>query len=176
MLFVLIIALQSPYVAQSLSLGPLIGFQKAVDADNARAMGGVAMRLNLIPSIGIEASINYRSEEYMNGALTVRSWPVMLTALYYPIPIIYGDIGTGWYNTTFVYDQSRFPLQNLSDVTQQKVGWHFGGGLEMPIGPNAKLTVDLRYVFLNYDFSSVPGLGDKKSDFYVFSVGLLFGL
>ncbi|MCK9425706.1 MAG: outer membrane beta-barrel protein [Ignavibacteriaceae bacterium] len=162
--------------AQSINIGPLIGFQKAADADEGQFSGGAAMRLMLTQSIGFEASINYRTEKYLNGALTVKSWPIMITGLFYPIPIVYGAIGTGWYNTTFDYDQTRFPFQFVADETKQKIGWHFGGGLELPIGTNSILTADIRYVFIDYDFNSIPGLGDKNSDFYVFSVGLLFGL
>ena len=162
--------------AQSINLGPQVGYQKAVDADNGRFMGGAALRIHLTPSLGAEASINYREEKYWNGGLKVKSWPIMITGLYYPIPIIYGAIGFGWYNTTFDYNQNQFPLELLSDETKQEVGWHFGGGLELPVGTNAMLTADVRYVFLNYDFKSVPGFSDTKSDFYVMTVGFLFGL
>lgn len=160
--------------AQSINLGPQIGYQKAQDADEGKFMGGVAMRLKLTPSLGVEASINYRSEDYLNGALTVKSWPVMITGLFYPIPIVYGAIGTGWYNTTFDYDQNMFPF--ISDETMQKIGWHFGGGVELPVGKNSKFTGDIKYVFIDYDFNSIPGIGDKNSDFYVVSFGFLFGL
>ena len=162
--------------AQSINLGPQIGYQKARDADEGKFFGGAAMRLKLTPNLGVEASINYRAEEYYDGALTVKSWPVMITGLYYPIPIVYGAIGAGWYNTTFDFDQSKFPFQLVADETQQKFGWHFGGGVELPIGSNSKFTADLRYVFIDYDFSSIPGIGEKNSDFYLFSVGFLFGL
>ena len=160
--------------AQSINLGPEIGYQRAQDADEGKFMGGAALRLKLTPGFGAEVSINYRSESYLHGGLTVKSWPVMITALIYPIPIIYCAIGTGWYNTSFEFDHSGYPF--ASDETQQKIGWHFGGGLELPVGPSAKLIADIRYVFINYDFSGVPGLGETKSDFYVCSVGLLFGL
>ncbi|MBU2444667.1 MAG: outer membrane beta-barrel protein [Bacteroidetes bacterium] len=172
----LIILMLTQVNAQSISLGPQIGYQKARDADEGKFMGGVAMRLKLTPSLGVEASINYRAEKYSNGALTVKSWPVMITGLFYPLPMVYGAIGTGWYNTTFDYDQSRFPFQFVADETKQKIGWHFGGGVELPIGTNSKLTADIRYVFIDYDFKSIPGIDDKNSDFYVFSVGFLFGL
>ncbi len=162
--------------AQSISLGPQIGYYKARDADQGNFMGGAACRLKLIPVLGVEASINYRQEKYVNDALTVRSWPVMITGLIYPLPIAYGAIGAGWYNTTFDYDQSKFPLQDFKDETKQEVGWNFGGGVELPVGSNFKLTAAIRYVFLNYDFKQIPGRGDLNSNFTVFTVGFLFGL
>jgi opacity protein-like surface antigen len=160
--------------AQSVSLGPQIGYYKSQDADNGSIMGGAALRLKFTPVLGAEASINYRQEKYANGIVTVRSWPVMVTGLLYPFPIVYGAIGAGWYNTTFDYDQSRAPL--LTDQTLQQFGWHFGGGLELPVGTNLKLTGDIRYVFLNYKFQTIPGVGEPKSDFFVVTVGLLFDL
>jgi opacity protein-like surface antigen len=162
--------------AQSISLGPQVGYYKARDADRGNFMGGAACRFKLIPVLGVEASINYRQEKYANDALTVRSWPVMVTGLIYPLPIVYGAIGAGWYNTTFDYDQSKVLLQTFKDETKQEFGWHFGGGVEVPVSSNFKLTDDIRYVFLNYDFKEIPGSGTLNSDFYVLTVGLLFGL
>lgn len=162
--------------AQSISLGPQVGYFKAQDADNGNVMGGAAFRLKLTPLLGLEASINYRQEKYANDTLTVRSWPVMVTGLIYPLPMFYGAIGTGWYNTTFDFNQSKFPSLNLKDESRQKVGWHFGGGVEIPVATNVKLTADIRYVFLNYDFKEIPGNGNLKSNFYVVTAGFQFGL
>jgi opacity protein-like surface antigen len=170
--FIMLIAPQVG--AQSIKIGPQIGFQKATDADEGKFMYGAAVRVKLIPFLGVEGSIGYRQEKYADDALTVRSWPVMVTGLIYPLPFVYGAMGAGWYNTTIDYDQSKLPF--LKDETTQKVGWHFGGGVELPVGSNFKLTGDIRYVFLNYDFKEIPGSGDLKSNFYVITVGFLFGL
>jgi len=169
----LITMLIAPVNAQSVSLGPQVGYFKAQDADG-NFMGGVAWRFKFMPMFGLEASINYRQEKYANDALTVRNWPVMVTGLIYPLPIVYGAIGAGWYSVTKDYDQDMLPL--LKDETTQKVGWHFGGGVELPIGTTFKLTGDIRYVFLNYDFEKIPGSSDLKSNFFVITAGLLFNL
>ena len=167
--------LMVPYVnAQSISLGPQLGYYKAQDADQGSYMGGAALRLKLMSVLGVEASINYRSEQYANGAVTVRSWPVMVTGMIYPLPVLYGAMGFGWYNLTYHYDQSKLPL--LTDETTQKVGWHFGGGLELPISSSFTLTGDIRYVFLNYNIKAIPGSGDLKSNFTVITVGFLLDL
>jgi opacity protein-like surface antigen len=166
--------LVSQVTAQSINLGPQLGYFKAQDADDGTYTGGVAMRLKFLSVFGFEASINNRQEKYANGALTVHSWPVMVTGLIYPLPIVYGAMGFGWYYGTFHYDQSRLPL--FTDETIQKVGWHFGGGLEFPITTYLLLTGDFRYVFLNYDFKAIPGSGDLKSNFTVITVGFLLYL
>jgi opacity protein-like surface antigen len=160
--------------AQGVSLGPSLGYQRAADADEGRLMVGAALRMKLSPALGVEGSINYRREKYADGLLTVRSWPVMITGLLYPIPNLYGAIGAGWYNTTFDFDRDELPL--VSNRTKQEFGWHFGGGVELPVNQNVKLTGDIRYVFLDYDFEELPGSGDTKSNFYMITVGLLFDL
>ena len=174
MILGLITVLIIPVHAQSVSLGPQVGYYKAQDADKGSFMGGAAWRFKFTPSLGLEASINYRQETYANDALTVRNWPIMVTGLIYPLPVVYGAIGAGWYSVTLDYNQSKLPL--LKDETTQAFGWHFGGGVELPVGSNFKLTGDIRYVFLNYDFKQIPGSGDLKSNFYIITVGFLIGL
>ena len=136
-------------------------------------MAGAALRLKLSSRFGVEGAINYRQEKFSGGNLTVRSWPVMVTGLYYPLPIVYGSVGAGWYNSRFEYASSN-PRIAVAD-TRQEVGWHFGGGVEIPIGKNTKLAGDIRYVFLNYDFDQVPGV-QLDSDFYMLTMGVQFGL
>ena len=174
-LFTLVVKAQNAYI------GPQLGWQKAADADNSKFMIGGAFRIKLSPSFGMEGSINYRQEKYNNGAVTVTSWPVMITGLLYPINIIYGAIGVGWYNSSFEYAPTILSLGSSRTETEQKFGWHFGAGVEIPLSgsensPNSILTADLRYVFLNYDFQKMPGSPGLKSDFVVFTVGLLFNL
>ena len=160
--------------AQTMNIGPQLGFYRTQDADNGTYTGGVALRLKFMSVLGVEASISNRQEKYANGALTIRSWPVMVTGLYYPIPIAYGAMGFGWYNASFHYDRSMLP--SFTNETTQKVGWHFGGGFEFPITTYLLLTGDFRYVFLNYDFKPIPGSGDMKSNFTVIAVGFLLEL
>jgi hypothetical protein len=99
----------------------------------------------------------------------------MITALVYPLPIIYGAIGAGWYNTTFDYNKAIIG-QDIASETKLQTAWHFGGGIEFPIGTSAKLVGDIRYVFLNYHFKQFPGSSGLNANFYVITIGLLFGL
>jgi len=159
--------------------GPQIGFFKAQSADQPRGIGGAVLRVKFSDVFGIEGSINYREEQYGGGAVDVKTWPVMMTALVYPVPIIYGALGAGWYNTSISYNVPPGLLggaTSVSSETKQQFGWHFGGGLELPVLPSVKLVGDLRYVFLNYNFKSFPGSNGTNSNFYVMSVSLLFGL
>lgn len=161
--------------AQGAYLGPQLGFYNAGDADDPRIMIGGALRLKLSDILGIEGSINYRKEEYAGGRVSVRSWPVMVTGLLYPLPVLYGAVGAGWYNSNFEYNIPQIGV-SLESETKQEFGWHFGGGVELPLGGKSKLVGDIRYVFLNYDFRQFPGSSGLSADFYVITVGLLFGL
>ncbi len=165
--------LAPPARAQGVGFGPQIGYQKAKDADAGKLMGGLALRLKLTPALGVEGSINYRQEKFQDEALTVRSWPVMVTGLFYPLPLAYGAIGAGWYNTKFEFAPAAGGA--VLEETTQEFGWHFGGGVELPLGSATKLTGDVRYVFLNYNFDQVPGVQIDR-DSYVVTVGLMFGL
>ncbi|MGH7492684.1 MAG: hypothetical protein ACREOO_09850 [bacterium] len=55
--------------AQGLRLGPQVGFHRAKDADAAKLMGGMALRMKLTPALGVEGSINYRQEKFNLGLL-----------------------------------------------------------------------------------------------------------
>lgn len=164
--------------AGSIGIGPQVGYQRSGDADAGQFMFGGFFRAKLSDAFGVEASLNYRQEEYADGKITVRSWPVLLSALVYPFPMFYGIAGGGWYHTTFDYDPG-FDQQDLADKTSNPFGWHLGGGVEIPLGETVKLTGDVKYVFLNYDdledFGDVP-LDDVNSNFYVINVGIAFGL
>lgn len=169
----IVVMLAAGAKAQDLSIGPQIGYQKAQGAEEGKMMAGAALRLKLSSKFGVEGAINYRQEKFAEGNLTVRSWPVLVTGLYYPLPIVYGSVGAGWYNTKFQYASSN-PRIAVED-TRQEVGWHFGGGVELPLGKSTKLAGDIRYVFLNYDFDQVPGV-QLDSDFYMLTMGIQFGL
>lgn len=149
-------------------LGPQLGYQKSADADNGNLMFGAALRMKLTPALGVEGSINYRQEDF--GTTTVRSWPIMVTGMLYPLPFAYGALGAGWYNTTLDFDNDL-----IENETNQEFGWHFGAGVELPVGTNTKLTGDVRYVFLDYKFDEIP-FENVDSNFYVITAGFLFGL
>jgi len=174
LLIVVVLALLSwtSFAVASAQLGIHLGIQKAPDADNANLMGGILVR-SKISDWAIEGSIDYRQDKFYDGNVTVRQWPVMLTLLYYPIPVLHADLGAGWYNTTIDYG-SDYESYGARDETLQRFGWHFGAGVEFPLD-RVTLTADLRYVFLDYNWNYVPGTGGRKGNFYMLTIGLLSG-
>ena len=157
--------------------GPNLGIQRTSGADGSNYLVGATLRLKLMPAIGVEGNVGYRQEKFGSGALTVKQWPVTATGLLYPVPIIYGGLGAGWYNTTFDYS-STYNLLGITDETTQKFGWHLAAGVELPASPSVKLFGDVRYVFLDYKLKALPDavLDGAKSNFYSINVGLLFRL
>jgi len=155
-------------------IGPQVGYYKSSDADEGSYLFSGALRLKPIPFLGAEGSINYRKESYYDDAVDVKSWPVMVTGLVYPIPFVYGLAGAGWYNTTFEYNNDLFPDLNGKETTTE-MGWHVGAGLEIPLGTGARLAGDVRYVFLDYEFEDLEGKEAADSNFYVITATLFFG-
>jgi len=157
--------------------GPHLGIQKPKEADKSNYLVGTTLRLKLLSVLGAEASISYRQEEYDANNVTVRNWPVTVTGLLYPFPILYGGVGAGWYNTTFDYD-AMYNAIGYSDETKQEMGWHLGAGVELPVSSSVVLFGDVRYVFLDYEFKDLPNApsGKVDADFHSITAGLLFQL
>ena len=160
---------------KNLFIGPQIGlFSEKLDGGDFSSTIGAAIRYKFSPEFGLQGSINYRHEEFgEQDSLTVRSWPVLATAMFYPVDAVYGLVGMGLYNTSFDRNDSG---TDLADNTKSDIGWHFGGGVEFPLGSQSLLTGDVRYVFLNQNLDGPSGLGNEGSDFYMVTVGILVGL
>jgi len=166
LIFVLLLGISPLLHAQSVAFGPQLGFIKSSDADNAVMMPGAALRVNFI-GLSVEGSIYYKSEEYKDGAIKAKSYPIMLTAFLNVLPLVHGEVGVGWYNTKIDYSGS---LSSLKAETSNTSGYHIGAGAELPLG-GLILTGDIRYVFL-----SLPSAANFKSNFYIIMVGALFKL
>jgi hypothetical protein len=167
-IIVLIVGITS-LKAQSIAVGPQVGFIKSADADKSTIMPGVAIRLNLL-GFGIEGAMYYKSEEFQNGAIKTKSYPINLTAMISVLPIVHAEAGIGWYNTQIDFTHLNSTYNSISDETKTKPGYHFGAGVELPLG-NLLLTGDIRYVFL--DLSTAVSF---KSNFSVIMVGAMFKL
>lgn len=159
--------------------GPQVGFFRSGSANESRIMGGLALRLNLSDRLGIQSSLSYRQESTLTEGVRTRSWPILLSGLFYPSEYIFGAVGMGWYRTSVDVvvqpaDPAGTPL--LLTETQTQTGWHVGAGMEVPLGMGTKISADVKYVFLNYSFQSIPGNTNVNGDFFVTTVGLLFGL
>ncbi|MGE5175613.1 MAG: outer membrane protein [Hyphomicrobiales bacterium] len=152
-------------------LVPSVGLTRATDGDQAKSNLGLALRGTLVPRLlDSEIGVSYRRDEYYDGALAVKQWPVTASLLVRPLPTLHGDAGVGWYHTSYDY---KDPL--LADETKQQFGVHVGGGVEIPVAPRAALDLTGRYVFLRDQESRI--VPERfNPDFWTLSLGLALRL
>lgn len=125
------------------SIGPRATYSTPKDADGEWSPGAQA-RLHLSPALGLEASIDYRKNDF--GTLTtIKTYPVQASLLAYIIPdgvvspFLLG--GVGWY-----YTQVNGPA-SFSNTTS-RFGLHAGAGLEVMLNKSLSLDGTYRYVWL----------------------------
>ncbi len=151
-----------------LGIGARYSYVRNNGIEDNSGMIGAMVRLRHMMFFGIEGAIDYRKEE-MNDGSELRSTPLTVSAMVYPIPFVYGLAGLGWYHTTLKVGDE--------ETTDSQIGYHFGAGVEAPLVPLLKLTGDLRYQFLNYEFEDIPGsVGKVDADGYAVSAGLILYL
>jgi opacity protein-like surface antigen len=138
-------------------------------SDESTHMGGGVLRARS-EFLGVEGAVDYRNEDLV-GDVDMKSWPVSASLLFYPLPPIYALAGLGWYNTTIDFpDDSLF-----EDETDTELGYHFGLGVEAPIAPTVRLTGDVRWQFVDYEFDEIAeSIGDVDADTYTLNAGVLF--
>ena len=149
-LSVLLLGLQTAAFAgdgvgdNAFSIGPRATYSTPKDADKGLWDPGVQARLHLSPALGLEASIDYRKNDF--GPLTtIKTYPVQASLLAYLIPggavspFLLG--GVGWYYTQV---DGPFGYSN----TSSRFGLHAGAGLEVMLNKSISLDGTYRYVWL----------------------------
>ena len=168
------LALAQPTLAQ-VGIGGRMGALHSNDADDTNLYGGAQLRWRLGPILGLEGSIDYRREEFDHGAIEIRSYPVLVSALLYPIPLgplqPYAIGGVGWYF-------SRVEIKNGPHDETNRFGAHVGAGLDLPIAPRVVLNGDVRWIFYDVDSKKVreERLKDLNTDGWLATVGITFYL
>lgn len=157
--------------ASAVEVIPSVGLTRSVDSDDTESLLGLALRGSLVGDvIKTEIGAQYRSESLYGGDLELRQWPVTASLWLSPVPSLYAGAGVGWYHTTFDYEDEL----GLDDNTEQEFGVHVGGGLKVPLFPQAALDLQGRYVFMQDQESQlVPESFDP--DFWSLSLGLAIG-
>lgn len=150
-------------LAVAWTAGPLLAFERSgaslggrgvyfdpKDADDGTWYGGAQLRFYFTPTLALEGSVDYREDEYANGAVKVRTWPIQASMLFYLAdenvavnPFLLG--GAGWYMTTV--ETKVPPLIDESD-TDDRFGLHAGGGLQFFLSEAVSLDGTYRYIWL----------------------------
>jgi opacity protein-like surface antigen len=127
-----------------LSIGPRVTYAAPKDADTGAWSVGVQARMHLSLGLGLEGSIDNRSNNF-SKLTTITTYPVQVSLLAYLFP---GAIlspyligGVGWYYTQ-VY--GPFSLNH----TDSRFGLHAGAGLEYVLSKSLSLDVSYRYIWL----------------------------
>ena len=162
---VLVMIFASTNFAQTLSLGPNVGYIKAKDADKGSYLFGAAARLNFL-MFGVEGTIHYGEQKYQNDLVKVQQYPISLSGMFFPLPFVYACAGVDWFNSKTTVD-----IPGLGSQTDSEMGYHFGAGAQLSLG-SIYLTGDVRYVLLGK--MKVPSGNEIDNSNVVISVGLLF--
>ena len=151
-----------------LGVGARYSYVHSSDLEDNSGMFGAMVRLRHMVFFGVEGAIDYRKEELNDGS-ELTSTPISVSAMVYPIPFVYGLAGLGFYRTTLKVGDD--------ETTDSQIGYHFGAGVELPLVPLLKLTGDMRYQFLDYEFEDIPGsVGKVDANGYAISAGLILYL
>jgi opacity protein-like surface antigen len=141
-----------------------------MDTDNGSDMFGGMVRLRG-GVLGVEGAIDYRKDD-LGAGVDLKTWPVTASLMIYPVPVVYGLAGLGWYNSTLDFP----PSFGIEDETDTQLGYHVGAGLELPMAPAFALTGDVRWQFVDYDFEDIPGSIGNDADSWSWNAGFLFYL
>jgi opacity protein-like surface antigen len=153
------------------SIGAVVGYLNAKDADSGTWTAGVQARLRM-GHFAAEASIMFHENDFENGDVVIVQYPVQLTAFLYildkgPIqPYVLG--GVGWYYTRIEY---RDTLSAIPDKTDNTFGWHFGAGVELFLSDRVSLNGDVRYIFIDPDTDKVV---DQDFNYWQITFGINF--
>ncbi len=151
-------------------VGPRYTFVRNPDTDESSHMGGGFARLRS-QYVGLEGAVDYHQEDLPFG-VDLKTWPISTSLLIYPIPVVYGLAGVAWYNTTIDYPEEAEFL--VDDETDSQLGYHFGVGVEFPISNKVRLTSDVRWLFVDYEFEEIPeSVGEVDNDLFTWNAGLV---
>ena len=127
-----------------LSIGPRATYSTPKDADEGQWSGGAQVRFHLSPGLGLEGSVDYRSNKFGN-LTTIKTYPVLASLLAYIMPgaswspFLLG--GGGWY-----YTEVDGP-DNFSH-TDYRFGLHAGAGIEVMLNESLSVDGSYRYIWI----------------------------
>ncbi len=165
----LVFLVTSVSIAQSLAIGPNVGYYKTKDADKGTFLYGASARLNFL-MFGVEATGHYGEEKYYDDAVKIQKYPVSVSGMFFPLPFVYACAGLDWLNSKATY---KIPGFSEATETQSEIGYHFGAGAQLSLG-NIVLTGDFRYILMGK--MKIPSSGEVDNSTTSINIGLLFKL
>jgi len=128
-----------------------------IDPDaTSQRLYGLQLRGRVSPRVGLELSIDRRSETSLDETTRVREYPVQGSLILFPLKSSFSPYflgGVGWY-THILDDMSGEKV--IESITTRQFGYHAGFGAELRMGKHAGLHGDYRYTMLHF--------GDSDAD------------
>ncbi len=154
----------------ALGIGGRYNYNETLDSDRNAHMGGAMLRARN-NYFGLEGSVDYHEEELLTQT-DLKTWPISASILAFPLPVLYGIAGLGWYNTTVDFPENGL----VEDQTDSSLGYHIGGGVELPVTNVIRFTSDVRWLFVDYEFDEIPesAVNQVDADSFQFNAGILF--
>jgi outer membrane protein W len=153
-------------------IGPRGGFYDARDGDEGTFTGGLQARMRVLPFLAVEGSVDYHQSNFDDGAIEVRTYPLMVSGLLYVFPnpafSPYLLAGVGWHFQDIEFEAGGTERSN-------QFGGQAGAGFDVPLGTRTTLNADVRYIFLDFDDDVETQAGEALSaDSLAGTVGLTF--
>ncbi|HUX06665.1 MAG TPA: porin family protein [Acidobacteriota bacterium] len=152
--FVLLFTFTSTAAAQIGKLGVGVHgiWTKSATQDDERVFAwGLHARARISPRLALEGSVDFRSETIDD--VTISLYPMQFSALFYLLPAsgagIYGLFGLGW---TRVSVDGDFFGEGAEDG---EISYHWGFGIEVPMGGASTFFADVRYLNLDLNISKI---------------------
>ena len=165
LLILVFILAASTSFAQSLAIGPQLGYFKSKDADDGAYIFSGAARFSFL-MFGVEGTVGYSESKYFNGDIKIQNYPISITGMVNIMPFIYADAGMDWFNRKIIYN-----IPGISDETSTSVGYHIGVGAQISLGP-LLLTGDAKYIFTD-KYKLFTGV-EVNNNYYILSIGVLY--
>lgn len=153
-------------------VGVHFGGADAVDGTNPSLLGGFEWRIHILPWLGANGGVDYQTKEELgnNSGIHYLQIPFTWSLLLYPPLDLgpfrpYGQAGTGFTLTHI----SGLPSGNTTDVN---LLYFAGLGLEIELGSNVLIDVNVRYVWAK----DPPNTANFNADWKQFTVGVLVKL
>jgi opacity protein-like surface antigen len=122
--------------------------------------------------LGMEAAVSRRREDGDDGA-GLTTWPVTVSVVVAPVPVVYGLAGVGWY-------RARLESASVADEDEIRhdLGYHVGAGVDVPVLPSLHAFADVRYAYVDDDFEDTLEAVSRREggDHVELSLGATFRL
>jgi len=152
--------------------GGHLGIAGAYDGDSPCFDIGFEGRMQILPWLGVGASIDFQTKQQIEDAPGADFFqvPFMFTAFFYP-PLELGALRPyGLAGVGFTITDVSGP--SVHDNTDLNLLFFLGFGAEFELSPNVMLDANVRFVWAQ----DPPDTGNFSADWAQFTVGILFKL